>query len=363
MVHSEDAKNAKLILSDGSIFAGISFGAKDSKAGEVVFNTGMVGYPESFTDPSYRGQILVLTYPIIGSYGVPSRDEKQDGLSTFFESEEIHISGLVVSDYVDKYSHWNASSSLSEWLKEEGIPAISGIDTRALTKKLREHGVMLGRIVIDQEVELVDPNKRDLVAEVTVKEPIIYNKNGSKKIIMMDCGVKNNIIREFIKRDVQVIRVPYNFDIENSGYEFDGLFISNGPGDPKTCTKAIETIKRVYDQKIPIWGICLGNQLLALAVGADTYKLRYGHRSKNQPCVEVGTKRCYITSQNHGFAVDNKSLPDGWTPWFINANDDTNEGIIHKSGRFFSIQFHPEATPGPQDTDYLFDKFVDLIKH
>ncbi|MCF7861360.1 glutamine-hydrolyzing carbamoyl-phosphate synthase small subunit [Candidatus Woesearchaeota archaeon] len=352
--------NAKLILSDGSIFRGFSFGSQTSKSGEVVFNTGMVGYPESLTDPSYRGQILVFTYPLIGNYGVPSRDHKIDGIQTYFESDKIHVNGLIVSDYSGDYSHWNASSNLGQWLKEHNIPAIYGIDTRELTKNLREHGVMLGKIVIDKDIEIVDPNTKDLVGEVSIKEPVTYNNTGKKTIIMLDCGVKNNIIREFIKRNIRVIRVPYDSNFFE--FDYDGIFISNGPGDPKSCKTTIENLKKALLQDKPIFGICLGNQLLALASGADTYKLKYGHRSQNQPCIEVGTKRCYITSQNHGFAVDNKTLQKGWSQWFINANDGTNEGIIHESGKYFSVQFHPEATPGPKDTDYLFDRFVAKLK-
>jgi carbamoyl-phosphate synthase small subunit len=352
--------NAKLVLSDGSVFCGFSFGADISNSGEVVFNTGMVGYPETLTDPSYRGQLLVLTYPIIGNYGVPSRGHKNDGLHSFFESDRIHVSGLIVSDYSKDYSHWNADSSLSQWLKEKNVPAIYGVDTRELTKKLREHGVMLGKIIINKEIEFLDPNKINLVEQVSIKKPITYNNNGKKTIIMIDCGVKNNIIREFIRRDIRIIRVPYDYYFMDLDY--NGIFISNGPGDPKSCQKTIEYLKEALKQDKPVFGICLGNQLLALASGADTYKLKYGHRSQNQPCIEAGTKRCYITSQNHGFAVDSKTLTNEWSQWFTNANDGTNEGIIHETGRYFSVQFHPEATPGPNDTDYLFDKFIRQLK-
>jgi len=341
--------NTRLVLEDGSEFIGYSFGSEDSVAGEVVFNTGMVGYPESFTDPSYKGQILVLTYPLIGNYGVPK---------TGFESDKIQISGLIISDYSKTYSHWNSVQSLSEWLKKFKIPALCGIDTRQLTKKLREKGVMLGRIEIKKEIDLFDPNQMNMVAQVSVDEPRVYGKG--KKIVLIDCGVKNNIINNLVKRGLEVTRVPWNYDIYK--LDFNGLFISNGPGNPKMCTATIENIKKAIEKNIPTMGICLGNQLLGLAAGADTYKLKYGHRSQNQPCIEVGTDRCYITSQNHGFALDGKTLPKGWNEWFVNANDKTNEGIIHSSGRFCSVQFHPEATPGPVDTEFLFDRFMEMIR-
>jgi len=374
--------NAKLVLEDGSIFYGRSFASDNSVSGEVVFSTGMVGYPESLTDPSYKGQILCLTYPLIGNYGVPSKETDKLGLEKHFESSKIQIQGLVISDYSFNYSHWNAKESLAEWLKKHDIPGIFDVDTRELTKKIREHGTMLGKIIIDnQDLEFYDPNKVDIVKEVSIREPIIYNsdnkkiinnhlineksnnnakitKNG-KAVILIDCGVKNNIIRNLIKRDLRVIRVPYDYDFFK--LDFDGIVISNGPGDPKMCKKTIENIKKAIDKGIPIFGICLGNQLLALAAGADTYKLKYGHRSQNQPCLMNGTKRCFITTQNHGFAVDEKSLPKDWEPLFTNINDYTNEGIRHKTKPFFSAQFHPEATPGPVDTGFLFDDFVNII--
>ncbi len=352
-------RGAKLILEDGSIFEGFSFGAEKPANGEVVFNTGMVGYPEAMTDPSYRGQILVLTYPLIGNYGVPG-NETEDGILKYFESDKIQISGLIVSNYSKKYSHWNAKKSLSEWMKEFNVPGITGIDTRELTKKLREKGTMLGKIVYENEyIEFEDPNKRNLVAEVSIKEPIVYEK-GKTRIVLIDCGVKNNIIKSFLKRDVTVIRVPWNHNFLE--LDFDGLFISNGPGDPKMVKEAIKNIKKALEKGIPTFGICLGNQLLALAAGGDTYKLKYGHRSQNQPCLEIGTKRCYITSQNHGYAVDVKSLPSEWEPWFVNLNDNTNEGIRHKSGLFSAIQFHSEHSPGPKDTEFLFDDFIKKLK-
>lgn len=351
---------ARLVLEDGTVFEGMSFGHASSKAGEVVFNTGMVGYPESFTDPSYEGQILTLTYPLVGNYGVPGK-ETENKLPKNFESDRIHISGLVVADYSSTYSHWDAKKSLGEWLQEEKIPAITGIDTRALTKKLREKGVMLGKIVVDKDLPLFDPNVENLVANVSRKK-IQHFQGKGKKVVLIDCGVKNNIIRSLLQRSLDVTVVPWDCDIFTEKIDFDGLLVSNGPGDPKQCTSTISTIQKSLEKEIPTFGICLGNQLLALAAGADTYKLKYGHRSQNQPCIIVGTKNCFITSQNHGFAVNAKTLTKGWGEWFVNANDGSNEGIRHKSKPFFSVQFHPEATPGPVDTGFLFDEFVKELK-
>jgi carbamoyl-phosphate synthase small subunit len=352
-------QQAKLVLKDGSIFYGYSFGSKKPVTGEVVFNTGMVGYPESLTDPSYCGQILVLTYPLIGNYGIPD-NIIEENLLKFFESDNIQVQGLIISDYSNNYSHWNAKKSLSKWMKEYNIPGIYNIDTRELTKKLRLKGTMLGKIIYDDEkISLEDPNKRNLASEVSIKEPIIYKK-GKKRVIIVDLGVKNNIIRAFLRRNYTVVRVPcdYNFLKE----KMDGVVISNGPGDPKNCKETIEHVKIALSKKIPILGICLGSQILALAAGADTYKLKYGHRSQNQPCLESGTNRCYITTQNHGYAVDSNTLPEDWREWFYNNNDETNEGIIHISKPFFGTQFHPEASPGPDDTEFLFDMFIRSMK-
>ena len=352
-------QKVKLVLEDGSIFHGYSFGSKKTVSGEVVFNTGMVGYPESITDPSYRGQILVLTYPLIGNYGVPG-NEKENNLLKYFESNRIQVQGLIITDYSETYSHWNAKKSLSEWMKEHNIPGIYDVDTRELTKKLREKGTMLGKIVNNKEnINFDDPNKRNLVAEVSIKKPIIYKK-GRKKIIVIDCGVKNNIIKAFLRRNISVIRCPWNYNFLEE--KADGIVISNGPGDPKICQDIIKNIRKVLSKNIPILGICLGSQILALAAGANTYKLKYGHRSQNQPCVEVGTKRCYIASQNHGYAVDSDTLSEDWREWFYNNNDGTNEGIIHISKPFFGAQFHPEASPGPDDTEFLFDMFLRAMK-
>ena len=349
---------ATLILEDGTQFGGYSFGAERSIAGEVVFNTGMVGYVETLSDPSYKGQILCLTYPLIGNYGVPQAEEGD--LSKNFESNKIHASALIVSDYSHNYSHWNATRSLSDWLKSQDVPGLYGIDTRALTKRLREKGAMLGKLVFEENIELYDPNLEDLIAQVTITEPKSYNPQGKIRILVIDCGVKSNILRSLIQRDCQVIRVPCDYDFFN--LDFEGVLISNGPGDPKMCHTPIASVRKCIEQEIPTFGICLGNQILALAAGGDTYKLKYGHRSQNQPCLKEGSERCYITSQNHGFAVDTASLPQGWQPWFTNVNDDTNEGIRHESLPLMSVQFHPEHTPGPVDTEFLFDFFLEKLK-
>jgi carbamoyl-phosphate synthase small subunit len=353
------AKNARLILENGKEFSGRSFGFPHSVAGEVVFNTAMTGYPESLTDPSYKGQILVSTYPLIGNYGVPM-PTLENGLLQFFESEKIHISGLVISDYSFEYSHWNAEQSLGKWLHDNQVPAIFGIDTRALTKILREYGSMLGKIVVDdQDVEWYDPNVVNLVDQVSIKEKTVYG-NGQHKVMLVDCGVKFNIIRSLLKHDTTVIRVPWNYDYSND--DFDGLFISNGPGNPAICKPAINQLEIALGKEQPVFGICLGSQLLGLASGAETYKLKYGHRSHNQPVIQHETNRCFITSQNHGFAVDDKKLKGDFEPYFTNLNDNTCEGIRHKSKPFFATQFHPEASGGPTDTAFLFEQFIDTIK-
>ncbi len=349
---------ARLELEDGSVFHGFSFGAQKSVAGEVVFNTSMMGYPESMTDPSYYGQILVLTYPLVGNYGIPEK-ELVDGLDRWFESSNIQITGLIVSEYSFNYSHWSAVKSLGDWLTEHDIPGLYGIDTRMLTMRLRDEGTMLGRMLFfTDEIDFYDPNKSNLVEKVSIDEPVEYGKSG-QKVILIDCGCKDNIIRNLVSRDIIVRRVPWNYDFTNEDY--DGVFISNGPGDPKMCRETVDIISKTLEGDRPVFGICMGNQLLSLAAGADTYKLKFGHRSQNQPCVEVGTKRCYITSQNHGFAVDGRTLQEGWEPWFVNANDGTNEGIRHVSKPFMSVQFHPEAAPGPVDTSILFDDFKRML--
>jgi len=355
---STNGQIGALVLADGAVFQGTSFGYRKSVCGEVVFNTGMVGYPESLTDPSYKGQILVLTYPLVGNYGVPCSNGSTR-LATALESDRIQVQGLIVSQYSFEFSHWQALKSLDNWLKEHGVPALYGVDTRALTKRLRETGVMPGKIVFSKKsLEFHDPNKDSLVSLVSVQQPVRYEV-GETKVVVIDCGCKNSIIRSLLSRRITVIRVPWNYDF--LAEDFHGVVISNGPGDPKMCRETILNVRKAMDESLPVFGICLGHQILALAAGADTFKLKFGHRSQNQPCVEGEKGRCYITSQNHGYAVVNESLPTGWEVWFTNANDGTNEGIRHASRPFMGVQFHPEAAPGPFDTNFLFDRFLEYL--
>ena len=356
-------KNVTLVLSDGTKFHGKSFGYEHPVSGEVVFNTAMMGYPESLTDPSYAGQILTFTYPLLGNYGVPPFTFEKNGLPAFMESEKIYVSAVVCSDYSEQYSHWNAVESLAEWLKREHVPGITGIDTRELTKVLREHGVMRGSIIfndVPDEMLQADYEGVNFVAKVSCKEIIRYQEGAGKKVVLVDCGVKANIIRCLINRGVEVIRVPWNYDYTDM--DFDGLFLANGPGDPDTCQEAVDVIrKQIGTSRKPICGICMGNQLLGKAAGATIYKLKYGHRSHNQPVRLVGTNQCYITSQNHGYAVDATTLGKDWEELFVNMNDGSNEGIRHKSNPWFSSQFHPEACSGPVDTEFMFDKFIEAL--
>ena len=359
-------KKATLILEDGSRFEGESFGCEKPVTGEVVFNTAMTGYPESLTDPSYAGQLMVLTYPLVGNYGVPSFSMEENGLPTYMESGRIHAEALILSDYSETFSHWNARESLGDWLKREQVPGLTGIDTRRLTKVLREHGVMMGKVVFDAQEESFckypDYTQVNYVDQVSCKEIIRYNEGAGKKVVLIDCGVKANILRLLLKREVEVIRVPWDYDFH--ALHYDGLFISNGPGDPDTCEATVRNIRRaMQDERLPIFGICMGNQLLAKAGGASVYKLKYGHRSHNQPVRMAGTSRCFITSQNHGYAVDSDTLAGEWEPWFVNMNDGSNEGIRHRTNPWFSVQFHPEAASGPTDTAFLFDEFVELLKN
>ncbi len=359
-------KKATLILDDGTRFEGRSFGYEGNAAGEVVFNTAMTGYPESLTDPSYAGQLMVLTYPLVGNYGVPPMDVADDGMKRFAESDRIYPRAMIVGDYSDEFSHWNAVESLSDWLVREKVPAISGVDTRSLTKLLREHGVMMGRIEIegcDEEPAKEDYNDINFVEQVSVKEPVTYNGGkGLKRVVLVDCGAKNNIIRCLTRRGVEVVRVPWDYDFNT--LDFDGLFLSNGPGNPEMAEKTVGHIRQFIsnpDERRPLMGICMGNQLLAKAAGATVYKLKYGHRSHNQPVRMEGTDRCFITSQNHGFAIDPSTLAAGWEPYFTNMNDGSNEGIRHTERPWFSAQFHPEASGGPVDTEFLFDDFINLL--
>lgn len=348
----------RLILENGMIFHGRSFGANKATSGEVVFNTAMVGYPESLTDPSYKGQILTLTYPIIGNYGVPANSET-NGVSDFFESDRVQISGLIVQEYSREFSHWNGVKSLGKWLEEEGVPGIHGIDTRSLTKVLREKGSLLGKIVSDDEestnTPFQDPANENLVAKVSCNEIRGYVR-GNRKVVLVDCGTKLNIVRELISLGVHLIRVPWDYDFNQLDY--DGVVISNGPGDPKHCDITATHVREAMNREKPIFGICMGNQILAKAAGASIYKLKYGHRGHNQPVRRVGSNECYITSQNHGYAVDETKLGSEWQSWFVNMNDGTNEGIHHKNKPFFSVQFHPEAKGGPTDTRFFFEEFL-----
>lgn len=357
-------RKVTLRLEDGTEFHGTSFGYEKPVAGEVVFNTAMMGYPESLTDPSYAGQLMTLTFPLVGNYGVPPFTFEENGLPTFMESEKIHVRAIIVSDYSREFSHWNGVETLADWLKREQVPGITGIDTRQLTKVLREHGVMMGKILFDDmpdEVPEADYAGVNFVDQVSCREVIKYNEGADKKVVLVDCGVKANILRCLIRRGVEVIRVPWNYDFNE--LEFDGLFLANGPGDPETCEVTVQNIRRFLANPVvrPCMGICMGNQLLSKAAGARIYKLKYGHRSHNQPVRKVGTETCFITSQNHGFAVDSSSLPADWEPMFVNTNDGSNEGVRHKKNPWFSAQFHPEACSGPVDTEYMFDDFVKLL--
>ena len=364
-------RNVTLQLQDGTEFHGKSFGYDKPVAGEVVFNTAMMGYPESLTDPSYAGQLMVLTYPLVGNYGVPPFSFEENGLPTFMESDRIYASAIIVADYSEKYSHWNAKESLAEWLKREQVPGITGIDTRELTKVLREHGVMMGKILFDDEPDNIPDAHYEgvnFVDQVSVKDIVTYQPAAGtvaegckpKRVVLVDCGVKANIIRCLIKRGCEVVRVPWNYDYTEM--ELDGLFLANGPGDPDMCEEAVAIIrKQMSKSDKPICGICMGNQLLSKAAGATIYKLKYGHRSHNQPVRMVGTEKCFVTSQNHGYAVDASTLGDEWEELFVNMNDGSNEGIRHKTKPWFSSQFHPEACSGPVDTEFMFDKFVEKL--
>ncbi|NGX55066.1 MAG: Carbamoyl-phosphate synthase small chain [Chlamydiae bacterium] len=342
-------KKGCLVLENGARFEGrVPEWMGDETFGEVVFTTGMTGYYESLTDPSYTGQILTFTYPLIGNYGVADKAQ--------WESEKIHARGVIVSECCAAYSHHASLLSLLEWLEHEGVPIMVGVDTRELTKTLRTAGTMLGAIVEQPKDNQVfdDPNLKELVSLVSIKQQKVYGK-GKKRVIVVDCGMKENIIRQLLNFPIELVRVPYDYDFTNE--EYDGVFLSNGPGDPTRCNATIEILKRAMAAKKPIFGICLGSQLLALAAGAETYKLKFGHRGQNQPCIDVESERCYVTSQNHGYAVDEKSLPKGWKATFRNLNDGSVEGIAHETLPFSAVQFHPEAAPEPTDTRFLFERF------
>jgi len=357
--------HAALALSDGSFWEGRGFGAAAAVTGEVVFNTGMIGYTQTITDCSYNGQILVQTYPLIGNYGI-CRSE--------FESTGPRIQGYVVQEACPFPSHYTSEANINDWLKANGVPGLQGIDTRELTKRLRTEGTMLGALQVSHEpidrdalVEKAqkaeDPNARDLVSEVTISEPMTYPGHG-RRVVVIDCGAKLGIIRSLQSLGLEVIRVPAGFTADMiMSFRPDGVLISNGPGDPKKVPYVIQAAKALLEQRLPLFGICLGNQMLGLALGCDTYKLKFGHRGQNHPAVELRTGRCHITSQNHGFAIDRESLKGtGASASFINVNDGSVEGIVCDSLPAFGVQFHPEASPGPVETKFLFDRFVRMME-
>jgi len=369
IVSWQPGRSAALELEDGVRFEGFAFGALKSISGEVVFATGLVGYPESLTDPSYRGQLLTLTYPLVGNYGVPRRDpdlQIQEG----FESSRIQAQALVVQRLSRDYSHWNSSQSLDDWLVSEGVPGIEGVDVRALTQHLRQFGSLKGRLLVEgssnrdevQNAPCHDPGSVNVVAEVSCSEPILHSSGvtGAPRVVLVDCGAKTSIVRSLIARGADVLQVPWNHDFVSE--KADAVLLSNGPGNPKMTEETVEMVSRALGENRPLMGICLGNQLLSLAAGFDTYKLDFGHRGQNQPCYEVGSRRCYVTSQNHGYAVDGSNPPAGWQEWYRNANDASNEGVRHSSKPFFSVQFHPEANPGPRDAEGLFDLLLEFAR-
>ncbi|KAJ1649693.1 Multifunctional pyrimidine synthesis protein CAD [Dispira simplex] len=364
------ASAAYLTLKTGQGFQGYSFGASQSVSGETVFTTSLVGYPESMTDPSYHGQILVFTQPLIGNYGVPAATKDSFGLLKHFESEKIQCRGIVVSDYATRYSHWNAVESLGDWCQRFGVPAIGGMDTRAIVHLLRGQGSTLGALTVGgsqaptaQDLQFEDPNTDNLVAKVSTRQPKCFNPEGDVHIGVIDCGIKENILRCLVDHGAAVTLLPWDYDFNSVAHKFDGLFISNGPGSPTKCTTLVENMRMAYRTfNKPIFGICMGNQIMGLAAGLEVYKLPFGNRGHNQPAVNLTNGQCVITSQNHGYALKDDVMPSGWQRYFVNANDGSNEGIRHTFLPFSSVQFHPEAKGGPQDTRYLFDSFLTQVR-
>jgi carbamoyl-phosphate synthase small subunit len=372
MERMEPGKRGALVLEDGSLFEGVGFGAETEISGEVVFNTSMMGYPELLTDPSYQEQIVVMTYPILGSYGVPPSSIRGDGgVPLHFESDSVKVKGFVVHS-LSRPSHWSSEKTLDEWLTEQGVPGTYGIDTRVLTQKLRNKGSMLGVLKVSsspfnpQAVAkrisgLQDPNKQDLVQRVSPKEPIYYDGKKQSTVVIIDCGVKYGILRSLLAKGARVVRVPYDYSADKI-LELNprGVVISNGPGDPKVSLNTIKTTRALIETEFPLMGICLGAQILGLAAGAETYKLKFGHRAVNHPCMDLETGRCFITTQNHGYTIDRNSLENtDFRANFVNVNDKTVEGIKHRKKPFLGIQWHPESSPGPYDTRFLFDRFFE----
>jgi carbamoyl-phosphate synthase small subunit len=372
---SQARKEALLLLEDGSIFFGRGFGAEIDSVGEAVFNTGMVGYCESMTDPSYAGQILCFTYPLIGNYGVPSYSQKDEhGLPKFFESDSIKVRGVVVQEACEVPSHWASKRTLSDWLEAEGVPGIEGVDTRALVTKLRESGVMMG--ILANGKDLTDRehlaetlfkatrySSQNFVEGVTVSNPVVHGTS-EKTVALLDCGTKYGIVRNLLKRGYQVVRLPYDSSYSSvMKYGPSGVVVCNGPGDPQLCVDTARTVAQLVDSEVPVLGICFGEQIVGMSQGASTFKLKYGHRGQNKPCIDLITGRGYVTSQNHGYAIDEKSLAHTeLRPWFRNSDDGTIEGLLHSGKPCFAVQFHPEACPGPNDTNFVFDRFVKLTE-
>lgn len=367
MTCSADAgSESRLVLEDGSQFRGSLFGAACPVGGEVVFNSAMTGYVEALTDPSYRGQILVMTYPLVGNYGVPA-PRPAGSIDRPYESARIQPQGLVVQAYSTHFSHHASTRSLGQWLETEGIPAVTGIDTRTLTRLLRERGTMQGwlfpaDITLDEARGMARAVEmhQEVFLEVAPRQVTRY-EGGAMRVLLIDCGAKDQVVRSLLERQATVTRVPWHLELEPFARNADGILIANGPGDPQDLGHLAEQVRNLMSWFCgPIFGLCLGHQILAIAAGAHTFKLPYGHRGVNQPVQDLFTRRCFVTSQNHGFAVDESSLPVEWEPWFVNINDGTNEGIRSKTRPHASVQFHPEATPGPRDTGYLFNEFLQL---
>ena len=373
---SGNSKDAFLLLQDGSLFFGKGFGAEADSVGEVVFNTGMVGYCESLTDPSYAGQILCFTYPLIGNYGVPAYNDRDEfGLTRHFESDSIKVKGAIVQEACSIPSHWASKKNLGEWLASEGVPGIEGVDTRALVTRLRETGVMMGIIANGREFDDVQRfreilakastyDELNLVREVSVRKPVVYGA-AERRVAVLDCGSKLGIVRNLLSRGYQVVRLPYDSSYASvMKHDPEGVVVSNGPGDPQLCTETSRCVEALVDAEVPVLGICLGEQIVGMSQGAETFKLKYGHRGQNKPCVDLSTRRGYVTSQNHGYALEPKSVSrTGLKPWFINSDDLTIEGVEHSKKPCLAVQFHPEATPGPYDTNFVFDRFTDAIEN